>query len=578
MKKFLAVTLCATLLASCGTQTTADNFQSLYNANVKAQVAKMSDFYKTLYGAQKETTGQISGGAIFVDQNATNNATFSSNYTAFAGGTPNSLVTFESPKGAVEQSAAQSGAEAPKNTISVTADKLEAISGIASFIKFDKLNIDSKSSSVDVQNQAQQEVADVMKKLEPFAGKWIALDDAANTDESLKILQKISTLKASDIEKYLTTYPVLSTTGAVASDGTKRTYQVSLDKTQLTNLFAAAAKDVTGKEVTEQEKAQALKNLEGTEMTGSITYDTKDALYSDSKFTIVTKDSPVSLQVNSLHNNGNTTVSIAGVQAGKEMGRLDFNSTGKDKNSDFNGKVSVSMDGNSSMEVAKFDGKVENLILKNFNLEGSAMGMGGAKVTYTYRDKLLASATVQGKEMFNLQNTYTGDNFSGKASLQGKEIANWTAEYNKDVLTALRASVEDVMAMQTGTGTNAGKKLFEMDLKKQEGSDMVSGKATAMVEGKPVSLDLSLQVEAEKYGFLVQNILIGGDANVSPIKKIEMFLTAKRRDANKVIEIPTTNVVPVSEVQAALDGNSTGSTIEPTPLPSDATVSGATAQ
>ena len=542
-------------LASCGTQTTPDNFADLYNANVKAEMVKLDETFKTIYGTQKEANGQLSGSVFMQDVLTSNTLEFSSNFTALAGGSQMSQVTFESPKLKVETTASDSaGSGTESSAFEGTADTVDFISGMSNFMKYNNLKISATASNEEMKKSLEAEVKDAVEKLAKFNEKWVALDPNLDNAQAYELLQKLAKLQTADFEKYLTEYHVFSSTGAAVTDGSKRTFDVALDKARLVDLLARLAKDFADTEPTTEEKQELLTKLGGLSITGKMTFDTKDALYSDTKLTIALKGSNESIIVEDSRKGDTYALKIASVSGATERFVLELTAVSQGKNTDFNGKAFVSLDGQEKIEVAKLSGKVEDNVLKTFNLSISALGMGGGELSYIQGEKLAAQVVVAGTELFKLENNFSGENFAGKLTIRGKDAANWSAEIQKKVLKALNISVVDMVTLSEEGATE--KKIFELKLAKKEDSDMSSGQATVNLGDETITADVSLQVEPSKFGFIVENIKNTGNAFVSTLKKAQLFVTANERTGNKKIELPK-EFVSYQEFMSALGINIT---------------------
>ena len=555
MKKIFVVSALMLGLASCGTQTTPDNFADLYNANVKAEIAKLDETFKTIYGTQKEANGQLSGSVFMQDVLTSNTLEFSSNFTALAGGSQMSQVTFESPKLKVETTASDSaGSGTESSAFEGTADTVDFISGMSNFMKYNNLKISATASNEEMKKSLEAEVKDAVEKLAKFNEKWVALDPNLDNAQAYELLQKLAKLQTADFEKYLTEYHVFSSTGAAVTDGSKRTFDVALDKARLVDLLARLAKDFADTEPTTEEKQELLTKLGGLSITGKMTFDTKDALYSDTKLTIALKGSNESIIVEDSRKGDTYALKIASVSGATERFVLELTAVSQGKNTDFNGKAFVSLDGQEKIEVAKLSGKVEDNVLKTFNLSISALGMGGGELSYIQGEKLAAQVVVAGTELFKLENNFSGENFAGKLTIRGKDAANWSAEIQKKVLKALNISVVDMVTLSEEGATE--KKIFELKLAKKEDSDMSSGQATVNLGDETITADVSLQVEPSKFGFIVENIKNTGNAFVSTLKKAQLFVTANERTGNKKIELPK-EFVSYQEFMSALGINIT---------------------
>ena len=555
MKKIFVVSALMLGLASCGTQTTPDNFADLYNANVKAEMVKLDETFKTIYGTQKEANGQLSGSVFMQDVLTSNTLEFSSNFTALAGGSQMSQVTFESPKLKVETTASDSaGSGTESSAFEGTADTVDFISGMSNFMKYNNLKISATASNEEMKKSLEAEVKDAVEKLAKFNEKWVALDPNLDNAQAYELLQKLAKLQTADFEKYLTEYHVFSSTGAAVTDGSKRTFDVALDKARLVDLLARLAKDFADTEPTTEEKQELLTKLGGLSITGKMTFDTKDALYSDTKLTIALEGSNESIIVEDSRKGDTYALKIASVSGATERFVLELTAVSQGKNTDFNGKAFVSLDGQEKIEVAKLSGKVEDNVLKTFNLSISALGMGGGELSYIQGEKLAAQVVVAGTELFKLENNFSGENFAGKLTIRGKDAANWSAEIQKKVLKALNISVVDMVTLSEEGATE--KKIFELKLAKKEDSDMSSGQATVNLGDETITADVSLQVEPSKFGFIVENIKNTGNAFVSTLKKAQLFVTANERTGNKKIELPK-EFVSYQEFMSALGINIT---------------------
>ena len=262
-------------LASCGTQTTPDNFADLYNANVKAEMAKLDETFKTIYGTQKEANGQLSGSVFMQDVLTSSTLEFSSNFTALAGGSQMSQMTFESPKLKVETTASDSaGSGTESSAFEGSADAIDFISGMSNFMKYNNLKLSATASNEEMKKALETEVKDAVEKLAKFNEKWVALDPNLDNAQVYEFLQKLAKLQTADFEKYLTEYHVFSSTGAAVTDGSKRTFDVALDKARLVDLLARLSKDFANFEPTEEQKQELLSKLAELSITGKMTFDT----------------------------------------------------------------------------------------------------------------------------------------------------------------------------------------------------------------------------------------------------------------------------------------------------------------
>lgn len=550
MKKIFVVSAIALGLASCSVTSTPTDYTSLYNANVKAEMAKMDETFKLIYPSQ-EVVGKLSAFAEYL-QDGTNTGSFSfeSDYNVVANGNSKAEFNFNNPTG--KFSATNSGALA---TIDYKADKFALVSNSAkTWMSYVNPSATASVSDAEIQKALQDEINAALEKAKNYAGKWIDLtqtgDDYQMSDEQLDLIAKVSALTPADLEKYLTTYHIATATGTVTQNGTKYKFPVEFNQANTIALIDAISKDFSGSGLTDEAKKDVAEVLSTIVVENAfIEFDSKDPLYSVSSMTFSNSENPgMKIVVDASRISEKLNFSLALQNEGKEMGKLTFDSTTSGKNTDFVAKVTADMGDGSQSEILNFSGKVEDKILKNLKGTLSAVIAAGT-LEYTHKDKLLLSVSTLGEKMLEVSNQFTGDNFAGKAILRGTEIANWTLEITSDKLTGLALTVQDI-----SLGTPAEKPLLAMNLVKQENSDMIGGAISLATAGQDMaSAKIQLQAEKEKFGIIIEDIKATDEMVTAsiPLKKFQFFATGKTSETSKNIELPKESV-SVAEFEKTL--------------------------
>lgn len=549
MKKIFVVSAMALGLASCSVTSTPSDYASLYNANTKAEIAKMDEAFKLIYPSQ-EVAGKISSFAEYL-QEGTNTGSFSleSDYNFVNNGNSKAEFNFNNPNGKII--ANNSGATA---TIDYKADKFVLVgNSVKSWMSYVNPSATASSDNEEVKKALQDEINETLEKVKKYSGKWIDLATGYRnglSDEQMKMLEKISAMTPADFEKYLTTYHIFTETGAVAQNGTKYKFPVELNRANIVSLADAISKDFSGSGLTDEAKQDMAKVLSTISLENAfIEFDSKNPLYSVSSVTIANSENPkMKIVINSSRVSDKFNVSLALQNDGKEMGKLTLDSTSSDKNADFIGRVVADMGGGTQSEIFNFTGKIEDNILKNLKGTLAAVVAAGS-LEYTHKDKFLLSVSSLGEKMFEVSNQFTGDNFAGKVILRGTEVANWAAEIASDKLTKLALTVQDISA-----GTPAEKPLLAMNLTKQENSDMIAGIANLATAGQDMaSAKIQLQAEKEKFGIIIEDIKATDKIVTAsiPLKKFQFFATTKISKTSKNIEIPKESV-SVEEFEKAI--------------------------
>lgn len=248
----------------------------------------------------------------------------------------------------------------------------------------------------------------------------------------------------------------------------------------------------------------------------------------------------------------------------KELGSFVFESKTSGKNTDFTAKVFADMSGAGKQQTEVFTstGKIVDTILQNFDATISA-GVAEGTIKYVHKDIFEMKVFAMNEELANIYNKFTGDNFAGKMNIQGQEIATWNAEVAGKKLTALMLKISDM-----ASGVASDKPLLEMNLGKQENSDMIGGTAKVALAGNDfASAKVQLEVVgSEKFGIIIEDIQAIGESLVTemiPLKKFEFFAQGKSSKTNKKVSLPK-ETISVTEFQKAIEDFSFLDNIYPT--------------
>lgn len=545
MKKLLVVSALLTALVSCSATSTPSDYTSLYNANAKAEIAKMHESYKAMYGAAQTAEGKLTSSAIVLTEGTeTGSISLNSDYSAF---TNNGLsqVSFNNPE--MKLIGTMSGAN---TTQSIKFSNVSLIAGgFVNLLKMESPAFVVDSPNAEVKAHQENQVKESLDKLAKYSGKWIDMNSA--DAESEKIFAKLSQMSVADVEKYVTTYPIFTATGTATQNGTKYTFPIEFNKTNVANLIEAAGKDITGSGMTDSDKQNLLNTLSTIKFENTtITYDTKDPLFSDFKATLLNpQEANQKIALAASRNGGEYKLDATVNNGGKDLGKFALVSTSNGKNSDFTANLTADMGDGTQANVANLTGKIEDNILKTMKGTLAAVVATG-NLEYTHKDKFAVTASANGTELINISNQFSGDNFAGKALLQGAEIAKWNAEINSKKLQKLAIVIQDIT-----TGKPAEKPLLDLALAPQSGSEMLVGTAKMASNGKDMaSAKVQLQVEgSEKFGLIVDEIT-ATDATTSaaiPLKKFDVFVNQKVSNATKTITLPT-ETIPLYQVEKDL--------------------------
>lgn len=435
--------------------------------------------------------------------------------------------------------------ETGENHIKASADEINLVSTFDKIlVKYSEPKIEPNLSEKN--KETQSEMTQVIDKIKANAGKWL---NFANPNEltasQQKAFKKLLSLTESDIETYLTTYPFLSQTGSATNDGSKYTFDVVMNHDNVVNLIEKIALDFADYKLPNEAKEQLRKELSKTVLTGKVTFDTKDSLYSSFVTEISSEDAPVVMKMNaSRHHNKGLSYDIKIHDKDDENGRrilIDFATKPSNKNFAFDGNVKVVMEtGAEPLEVASLKGNIEDSVLKNLDFM-AGIDLASAKLSYTHKDKLSFEVTQIGQKIVSLNNQFTGDNFAGSLIAHGNQVAQWNVNFEKKAISGLTFIINSLVNALGTQSSESGKPLFVINLGKKDDSDMIRGKMelTPFFSEETLSADVALQFVSEdgKMALTVENLEIP-DSDIV-VKKVQFSDTSKRTETDKTIEIPT---------------------------------------
>ncbi len=546
MKKFFLVPAIILAITSCNTVTTTpSDFTSLYNANIKAEIKESEAFWGSLYGQTKEFSGALKGAIEMIDPatgSGVMTSSFGSDYSGIAGGSSiYSQLALTSPKFQMEVT---QGEETKKAEFS--AKSIEMLSGLKGFINMTDVSIKADPLTEEEKTELQR-VTDALTK---YSGKWISLDQTSQElpESTMKFIEKLATLTPADIEKLLIENNVFVANGEPTVEGTKYTYNISLDHNKVSQIAYTLSQNLTGQELAEENKKLIADSVANYALTGTVTYDTKDALYSKFDLTLTMQQVPdFSVKIAASREGENMNVKYVLLNKDKEQYNFAFKAVTSGNNVDFSGEMNMGQ-GEKMVKFGDISGKIVDNELKNASFNITLAPMGGINITYIQGEKFTATANVQGVDMFNLENKISGQNHEGMIVAQGQEIANWSLQMQDSKLSALKLIVKNI-ASQISTAEN----MIEVNLVKEGGSEMASGKVFVNLGETPISTDLSLQIEKKVFGFILQNpaLKTGETSMPLPLKKVEFFANYDEKTTDKKITLPT-EVVSYEEFTQAL--------------------------
>lgn len=553
MKKIFLVPFLALALTACGTKA---DFNALYNANVKEQVARTADTMEAWGYVAKEASGKMSVAVEGLSIEGTNldSASFATDYKVLAMPSNLSHITFVSPTVKAEGSISALEGEAPtsfKGDISVK--ELDFLSALLTYVKFSDLKVNFETSDSMISAFAEGFRSQIGVYNEKLSGKWIMMmDDSGNSEQAAVITMlrdwasKLVNLTHSDVTKLITDHRFFKAEGEPTVDGTKYTYNVVLDAEQIVKLNEDIKKQTTSTGMTTEEVENLREALKKADLKGTVTYDTQDASFIDAKFVLKTTTQET---LNIVHTRNGDTVTFDITSEGSESQNakivmsfdksklhFDMNLVDKDADLDMTAKLDMSIK-DQKAETATFAMTTKSSYGSEFDVS----------LEYKKNDSFVANINA-GEGKVVISQKMNGDDFTGDLSVDAEKVATWSGALKNDTLETLKAKVD------AKNENNEAVEVLTLDLAKQ-GGDMATGK---LIFKEPtgeelLSADLSLRIEgAQVFGLIIENLKFAETLPVPmTLKKFEIFSSFKESKTNKKIQIPA-EFLNLSEVSKLL--------------------------
>lgn len=550
MKKLIITSIALLGLASCNLNSTPTDFQSLYDANVKAEFAETKNFFSNIFGSNQEAEWKISYGLGFAGD-FEGSMNFNSDYFALSSVTSGSAVDFSNPELSIklDKINSESASETKTGELKVSADKVSIISAISGyFLNYGNINLEKYENLPE--NSAQQ-LKDKIEQLKQFSNKWISFVPEMSEKEKM-IAKNILSLDIATIEKYFTKYPFYTASGSAKVEWSKYTYEVVLNNENIANAFGEFLSGLTGEELTPKKKEEFLSVAKEINISGTITFDSKDPLYSWSELKISKANDPISnisqeniTIVGGRDNNKNHNYTIT---VSRELDEKIILKIAINKN-DFSGSVSINA-GQGDLEIATLKWEIENDSIKNLDLNLNYVGIVNADISYIKDSIFRINATAMGEEIFSLENPINENGFSGKIISQKEEIANWIVEKDSDkTLKKFNLEFKNIASQfYSELGMDSSFPLLSINLdSKNPETGFVSWdiKISNLFSAKTEILYTSNQI-----GLKINNIKFPETFELTGFVPVyfEYLQTYNQKNSTKTIDIPT-EYINISEIQ-----------------------------
>lgn len=271
MRKILIVSSLALILSSCGFKSDTD-FTSLYKSHVHSQIESIRETAKSLWiYRQEQSKGAISAlvnvpmmisGSLAFDHDAKVNGRDADISLK------NLRASYESLMGSGNLSLEQFG------MISKSSD---------TFFFFQGLN----------DTLLPEDIRAVLAKYEKTWLSWTKEDmrktlSGASSDEILAntIVENLSQMTLDDLEKHLTKHPIFTHTADLGMVENLHVFAIDLNRSAVLNLATNLTQDLTGSGISESQKQNIQKWLEGLSFSGTLAFDPKDAQVAEMHLTV----------------------------------------------------------------------------------------------------------------------------------------------------------------------------------------------------------------------------------------------------------------------------------------------------
>lgn len=165
---------------------------------------------------------------------------------------------------------------------------------------------------------------DIKKVLKKYENNWLSLieksSSAMTTKELMEytIARNLTTKSLSDIEKYLTDYPILRDTADLGMSGSLHFWSVELDRAHILALSKQLTADLAGTGMTDADATALAKNLESLSFSGKMGLDPTNAKVS-SLDGVFSASGKVISSISLIKNENNGSIRISSPKSDSEM-------------------------------------------------------------------------------------------------------------------------------------------------------------------------------------------------------------------------------------------------------------------
>ncbi len=476
MKKILLVPLLCLTISSCtfGGKKTDGSFSDLYTASTHSSIASLENLSSSLGINRHETINW----KIHTEINIANaiSGSLDSEYKSLIDWR-NSESTFSNLK-LLFTSIISSG--------SLSADEVWLISHSGeSFVSYKNL--------LDV-GTIPEEAKSVLKKYE---NTWLSIfsksQEELSADELIgyNIGKNLVTKSLSDLEKYITDYPIWKNTADLGMSGSMHYWAVEIDNKNIVSLAKKLSLDLAGTGMTNENVSELEKSLSLLSFSGKLWFDPANPKNSILEGSLTASGKLVADIMISKNDNGGTIHLVNST----EKTDIALNYGTKDNKSSFD--LSVKQ---KDIEMGKANAYIEMI---------------GGKF-----HELSIEASSEGKTV-SLKHTLDGDKFVWKLSAIVGSI-DWSGMVSDGMLNALK--IDGTSPFGT----------VSVNLIKSENKTMISGPVLAkMWEETVFSANVGLEVAREKFAMILDTT-----SETSPIH-FSIDVTAKSTPSDKKVTLPT---------------------------------------
>ena len=185
---------------------------------------------------------------------------------------------------------------------------------------------------------------DIKKVLKKYENNWLSLIEKSSSGMTTKelmeytIARNLTTKSLSDIEKYLTDYPIFHDTVDLGMSGSLHFWSVELDRAHILALSKQLTADLAGTGMTDADATALAKNLESLSFSGKMGLDPTNAKVS-SLDGVFSASGKVISSISLIKNENNGSIRISSPKSDSEM---ILNYGKKDNRYSFDGALSQS--------------------------------------------------------------------------------------------------------------------------------------------------------------------------------------------------------------------------------------------